>query len=198
MPDQLTTNGDALRLFFTDDVYVVNEPSITWGLPQEPSAEALLTEVTPITVAALPEVAPIAAAVSPEPKPFPDFKFLGGNKRNILILVHDEENDVSDEKGRELLRKIVKSINLVTADFALVNYAKYKGASFDELSQFFKSTLVFSFGVAPSHLGLKEHPANAIVLKGPVRLIFSHELRKLDADISVKKALWGILQKLTI
>lgn len=187
MPNQLTTNGDALRLFFTDDVYVVNEPNITWGLPQEPSPEA-----------SVPEVGPIVAATSPEPEVRHDFKFLGGNKRNILILVNDEDNDVSDDQGRELLRKIVKSINLVTADFALVNYAKYKGASFDELNQFFKSNLVFSFGVEPRHLGLINHPSNAIVLEGAVRMIFSHELRKLDADITVKKALWGILQKLTI
>jgi len=187
MPDQLTTNGDALRLFFTDDVYVVNEPSITWGLPQEPSPEE-----------SVPEVATIVATTSSEPVSHHDFKFLGGNKRNILILVHDEENEVSDEKGRELLRKIVKSINLVTADFALVNYAKYKGASFEDLTAFFKSTLVFSFGVEPQHLGLSNHPSNAVVLQGAVRMIFSHELRKLDADILIKKALWGVLQKLSI
>lgn len=187
MPDQLTTNGDALRLFFTDDVYVVNEPSITWGLPQEPSAEASKFEV-----------APIVAITSSERVNRSDFKFLGGNKRNILILVNDGENDVSDEHGRELLRKIVKSINLVTADFALVNYAQYKGTSFDELNQFFNSTLVFSFGVEPQHLGLNIHPSNAIVMEGVVRMIFSHELRKLNADITVKKALWGILQKITI
>jgi len=187
MPDQLTTNGDALRLFFTDDVYVVNEPSITWGLPQEPSPQVPLSEL-----------APVISSTSPEPTNHYDFKFLGGNKRNILILVHDEDNDVSDEKGRELLRKIVKSINLVTADFALVNYANYKGASFEQLNAFFKSTLVFSFGVEPQHLGLSNHPANSVVLQGTVRMIFSHELRKLDADLAVKKALWSVLQKLSI
>jgi hypothetical protein len=188
MPDQLTTNGDALRLFFTDDVYLVNEPAITWGLPPEPAP------IVPANDAI--EVAPVA--ILAESKPIPDFKFLGGNKRNILILVNDEENDVSDESGRDLLRKIVKSINLVSADFALVNYARYKGASFQQLSDFFKSSLVFSFGVEPSHLGLTDHASNTIVLEGAVRLIFSHELRKLDADLAVKKMLWGVLQKLTI
>ncbi|MEJ7557514.1 MAG: hypothetical protein WKF66_04345 [Pedobacter sp.] len=188
MPDQLTTNGDALRLFFTDDVYIVNEPAITWGLPPEPVGEILATADV--------VVAPVAVEV--EAKRTSDFTFLGGNKRNILILVNDEQNDVSDESGKDLLRKIVKSINLVTADFALVNYARHQGASFDELRDFFKSSLVFSFGVKPSQLGLKDHPANTVVLEGEVRMVFSDELRKMDADLAVKKALWGVLQKLAI
>jgi hypothetical protein len=188
MPDQLTTNGDALRLFFTDDVYLVNEPAITWGLPLEPAPISPRDEV----VLAAP------AEMSSELNRRFNFKFLGGNKRNILILVNDEENDVSSESGRELLRKIVKSINLVSADFALVNYASYKGATFVELSDFFKSSLVFSFGVEPSRLGLIDHPSNMVVQQGAVRMIFSYELRKLDADLSVKKALWGVLQKLII
>ena len=189
MPDQLTTNGDALRLFFTDDIYLVNEPSITWGLPQE--------EQLPTTKNSE-QTSPIPIAEVIEPKPQLNFQFLGGNKRNILILVNDPDHEVSDEPGKELLRKIVKSINLVTADFALVNYAKYQGASFEDLKGYFNSALVFSFGVAAAEMGLIDHPMHSVVSEGDVRLIFSHELRKLDADIILKKSLWGILQKLTI
>lgn len=186
MPDQLTANGDALRLFFTDEIYLVNEPSITWGLPKE-------VEVVDEAKQELPSNPKQDIQAIPVLK---EFKFLGSNGRNILILVNDEENEVSDEKGRELLRKIVKSINLVSADFALVNYAKYKGSSFNELITFFKSTVVFSFGVGASALGLRAYEENVVVLEGNVKMIFSQELRRLDADLSVKKALWGVIQKL--
>ena len=186
MPDQLTANGEALRLFFTDDIYLVNEPGIIWGLPPEPASTK--EEPSPEPPSSQQN---IVAAVSN-----PAFNFLGGNGRNILILVNDDENEVSDEKGRELLRKIVKSINLVTADFALVNYAKYKGVSFTELMTFFKSSVVFSFGVSASNLGLQAHSENAVVMEGAVKMIFSHELRRLDADLAVKKALWGVIQKM--
>jgi hypothetical protein len=189
MPDQLTTNGDALRLFFTDDFYLVNEPSIIWGLPQE--------EQLPINKVSE-QASPIAVIEAVELKPQLNFQFLGGNKRNILILVNDKDHDVSDDPGKELLRKIVKSINLVTADFALLNYAKYQGASFEDFKGYFNSSLVFSFGVAAAEMGLIDHPMHSVVSEGNVRLIFSHELRKLDADIILKKSLWGILQKLTI
>ena len=169
MLNELTTDGEALRLFFTDDVYLVAEP-----------------EYKTVTV----------AIQTPAPPPPKAYKFLGANKRNILILVNDPENEVSDEKGKELLRKIVKSVNLTAADFALLNYAGYSGTTFQELKSHFSSVLVFAFGVPPKHLGMEECPENAVVTVNEVRFIFSAELRKLEEDQSSKKVLWGCLKQL--
>jgi DNA polymerase III psi subunit len=169
MDSQLTANEAALRLFFTDDIYIVNDSDhqIDAGvLKAEPQQEALA------------------------------FKFLGGNKRNVLILVNDRENEVSDERGRELLRKIVKSVNLSAADFALVNYAAYPDVKFEQFQSYFSPALVFAFGVTAAQLALPEQVQNTIVLQGHVRLIFSAELKALDQDAATKKSLWGSLQKL--
>jgi len=171
MDSQLTANDAALRLFFTDDIYMVNEPD---------------GEVD--TVMSSAKVVPINEAI--------EFKFLGSNKRNVLILVNDSENEVSDEKGRELLRKIVKSVNLTAADFALLNYAAYPDVKFEEFRSYFSPALVFAFGVGPAQLALPEQPSNTIVEEGEVRLIFSSELKMLDQDGTAKKTLWGSLQKL--
>ena len=121
MPSQLTTDEQALRLFFTDDFYLVDEPGVLKDSRPQPELKPGLPEgpvspVEPVSAEARPEILKSAAPV---------FKFLGNNKRNILILVNDPENEVSDEKGRELLRKIVKSVNLTANDFALLNYANY-------------------------------------------------------------------------
>lgn len=166
MDSPLTADSSALHMFFTDDVYLVNEPGKQLDKVTEPMPE----QVT--------------------------FKFLGKNKRNILILVNDAQHDVSDEAGRELLRKIVKSVNLSANDFALLNYAGYKGADFKQLMDFFSCTLIFAFGVTPSQLSVTEHPQNTIVSQGDVKMIFSAELRALDQDPAGKKALWGSLQNL--
>jgi DNA polymerase III psi subunit len=170
MDTQLTASGEALRLFFTDDVYLVNETDL-----QLNAAENIVME-------------PEALAVA--------FKFLGKNQRNILILVNDDQNEVSDEMGRELLRKIVKSVNLTANDFALLNYAGYSGTGFKQLLDYFSCTLIFAFGVTPAQLSLSAHPEHVIVSEGPVRLIFSAGLRQLDQNPSGKKALWGSLQNL--
>lgn len=237
MGSELTTNGDALRLFFTDDIYLIKgEEGISTGevlesdlqfvrevIAEEPIASTdsenprsavaagTATLVAPEAVpAAPPAVTPLAAPVIPSvtiPITIPhfpamekatplSFKFLGQNKKKILILVNDAEHEVSDEAGRELLRKIVKSINLTASDFALLNYAKYPKTSFTDLQQYFSSVLVFAFGISSADLQLPSHPENKIVMEGDVRVIFSGELRKLEQDPSGKKTLWGSLKQL--
>lgn len=178
MDSQLTADKTALHLFFTDDVYLVDAV----GNQQDVSVDATSM--------------PVAKSIEKEPQII-DFKYLGKNQRNILILVNDEQNDVSDEAGRELLRKIVKSVNLSANDFALLNYAKYKGVGLHQLQAYFSSVLVFSFGVTPEQLAIATtHPDHTIVQEGTVRMIFSAELRVLDQNPAGKKALWGSLQNL--
>ncbi|MCX2450660.1 hypothetical protein OQX61_05175 [Pedobacter sp. PLR] len=226
MGSELTTNGEALRLFFTEDIYlikgeegysteevlvsVVQEDSAVYAVSEAESAGSVSEEneagipqpgvsapaVTPVT-ARVPQVPAIPVLKIPVEKPAAlSFTFLGKNKKKILILVNDAEHEVSDEPGRELLRKIVKSINLTASDFALLNYAKYPKANFTELQQYFSSGLIFAFGVSPADLQLPAKPENKIVMEGEVRLIFSAELRKLEQSPAGKKELWGSLQQL--
>lgn len=194
MPSQLTTDEQALRLFFTDDIYLVTEPEVLQN--REEQQETMREVPKEAAISAEPAVpeAPQARLETAAPA----FKFLGNNKRNILILVNDKENEVSDEKGRELLRKIVKSVNLSANDFALLNYANHADVSFAQLQSYFSSVIVFAFGVSPQHLGLGNHPENTMVTEGKVKLIFSAELRKLEEDQNGKKILWGSLKQLGI
>lgn len=170
MPSQLTTDDQALRLFFTEDLYLVTEPGIQ-ETPAITKDEALIDAG-------------------------PEYRSLGNNKRNILILVNDAENEVSDEAGKELLRKIVKSVNLTANDFALLNYSGYKHTSLEKLKSHFASVIVFAFGVSAAELGLNTQPENTIVTHEGTRLIFSAELKKLEADANAKKLLWSCLKQL--
>nr|WP_068891411.1 hypothetical protein [Pedobacter panaciterrae] len=188
MVSPLTTNGEGLRLFFTDDIYLVNEPEGALNV----QIQAKVKEEVP----SLAQSSIVSEPLVPLIKAQPEFKFLGNNNRNILILVYDEHNDVSDEKGRELLRKIVKSINLTANDFALLNYAKCKDVNYAQLKTRFSSVIVFAFGVSSAQLGLKQHPENTVVTEDSVKLIFSSTLQKLDEDTNGKKVLWGSLKQL--
>jgi len=194
MASQLTTNGDALRLFFTDDIYLIRGEEILSTDEVIVSEDQLIKSVPEASVS---PVVSLPRALD-EPEKIPSFKFLGKNSRNILILVNDPEHEVSDEKGRELLRKIVKSVNLSANDFALLNYASYTGTSYAQLQQHFSSVLIFAFGVTPEQLKMKAYPQNSIVLEEGVRLIFSSELKTLEGDPTGKKVLWGSLKQLGI
>lgn len=196
MGNELTTSGDGLRLFFTDDIYLVDEP----GLPTGQVGERLDSErnvgAISAIVTALPTLSEPPASFDKPVVSKVDYRYLGNNKRNILILVNDAVHEVSDENGRELLRKILKSVNLSTSDFALLNYHHYQESSYSQLMAHFASTIVFAFGVSSVQLGLTPHPLNAVVREGEVMLVFAAELKQLDADMNGKKALWGSLKQL--
>ncbi|MCX2478904.1 hypothetical protein OQY15_07360 [Pedobacter sp. MC2016-15] len=174
MAEQLTTSAEALRLFFTDDIYLVRTEDVAAPL------------VTAVPAAPAPEIAPATV-----------FKYLGKNQKNVLILVNDSENDVSSESGRELLRNLVKAMQLTANDFALLNYFNYSHVKFEELSTFFSSTLVLAFGVSPAQLGLIDQPQHSIGTQGEIKLVFTGRLDLLSADQEGKKKLWSSLKQFT-
>ncbi|QPH41519.1 hypothetical protein [Pedobacter endophyticus] len=216
MENQVTNNANALRLFFTDDVFVVEDKSVKMPLfastevvsapeaisdqsaneqlesnSSTPLPSIKVGESTKIDVPAV-EIPPVMEEIATKK----EFKFLGGNKKAVLILVNDNNNDVSTEQGRELLRKIVKAINLSTPDFALVNYSNYPNTDFIALREFFKPVIMLSFGVEISELKLNLSWQNEIIVHETTKIIFAPNLHHLDSNIAAKKQLWGHLQKL--
>lgn len=168
MADQLIHNAEALRLFFTEDVYLADRNE------QE-------------------EMAGHDAPTRPL-----EFTFLGKNEKRILILVNDQENEVSTEEGRGLLRNLVKAINLTANDFALVNYANYPSARIDDFDQYFDCELILAFGVNAAALNLPAQSLHELHSRGQTRLLFTHNLNVLVTDTAAKKILWASLQKLII
>jgi len=214
MENQLTNNANALRLFFTDDVFLVEDKSVIMQADvaskqvfatQEKSFSEIKSEDNQAKESASNESiqsAPskiypenvVNTTILEEPVQPKSFKFLGGNKKSVLILVNDNVNDVSTEQGRELLRKIVKAIDLSTPDFALLNYASYLDVGFIELHNFFKPQLMLAFGVGTNHLKLNLIWQNEIIVHEDTRMIFAPNLHDLDADLTAKKNLWANLQ----
>ncbi|MBB2145668.1 hypothetical protein GM921_09240 [Pedobacter sp. LMG 31464] len=200
MANQLTSNAEALRLFFTDDIYLVKDDSqIAFAEPVMIKSEVVPKETVITSIMEVNTVEDLPLIVE-EPKPILkrnfNFEFLGKNQKGILILVNDNVNKVSSEQGTELLRKLVKAIELTNNDFALVNYSKYNDATFEDLSEFFNCQLVLSFGVETQQLGLATQPLHQLLNLGDTRLIFTSNLHDLDSDQASKKTLWTSLQQL--
>jgi len=205
MADQLATGAEALRLFFTDDVFLVdsNEPAeimlkaaelktINVDTSDVKISEAKISEVKISEVKGseviISEVKPAARA----------FTYLGKNQKNVLILVNDATNDVSTESGRELLRNLVKALQMTANDFALLNVSRYEQLQFNELHSFFSCRLVLAFGVLPSHLGVADQPQHMISTQESVQFVFSGNLDQLSGDLEGKKKLWGSLKQIRI
>ena len=187
MATQLTSNMEALRLFFTDDIYLIaNEVTELPSVVQET-----------VNAKETPEVK--NEVIEKEPSaPTPNYKFLGENARKVLILVNDANNQVSTTAGTALLWKIVNAIKLTPKDCAVLNYQHHQGLGFEELTAYFQPQLLLSFGIPPTAMGLPSQQTELIGQQGSVKTIFSSELDALEVDIPVKKALWKSLQQLTL
>ncbi len=185
MQTQLLNNDEALRLFFTEDIYLLKENS-----EKVESMEEVAEIISNLNVAEKIKI--------PAIKPKVEFNFLGKNQRHVLILVNDSENEVSTLQGRELLRKLVKAIGLTANDFALVNYANYPSEMYEELNAFFSCKLMLAFGVASTDLGLPTAPLHQLVQDAGVTHIFAKNLNDLDSDMLSKKQLWANLQQLKV
>lgn len=180
MANQLTSNAEALRLFFTEDIYLVSKAS----------------EIMPALEVLSSKTDEVEHEVFTSKKPNTDFKYLGKNQKKILILVNDNQHDVSTERGRELLRKLVKAINLTANDFALVNYAGYTSEKFEDLEGFFNCKLLLAFGVSATDLNLPVQPLHQLANFNNIQLLFTTNLDDLDGDQAGKKILWASLQQL--
>lgn len=201
MNSQLTSNAEALRLFFTEDIYLVGDKVQNTSVEPVSVVATKVAESPSLPVlqqtAEIPlQQTPLIEETKPDIKKEYTFEFLGKNQKGILIMVHDQENKVSSPVGTELLRKLVKAIELTNNDFALVNYANYPAANFEDLKRFFSCQLVLSFGVSTQQLGLDQQPLHQITTLGQTRFVFTKNLHELDGDQVSKKILWTSLQQL--
>lgn len=181
MAQQLIHHDAALRLFFTEEIYLQEETGVLPGLKE------------------IPEPAESGLADDPQVTLMPrNFSYLGKNQRRILILVYDEKEDVSSPEGRDLLRNMVKAIQLTANDFALLNYAAYTDCQQEELFAYFKPQLLLSFGVNAIQLGLEMTADPGLIELNGIQMIFSANLAVLASDKTGKAALWAGLKKLQL
>ncbi|MGY3052642.1 hypothetical protein ACVWYG_000838 [Pedobacter sp. UYEF25] len=199
MENQVTNNPHALPLFFTEEVFLIADKQFS---DANQMGEALLENIEVLTppkkqtVANEAYIAPLETEnVGDEPKVLREFSYLGGNKKGILILVYDNDNEVSTEIGNTLLKNILKAIRLKKDDFALLNMAKQHPAKFTDLNAFFKPKVILAFGIDSALLDLGQFDLGEMFTKNDVNVILGRNLSEFDD--TDKKALWRNLQGCT-
>ena len=191
MGQQLLENDAALRLFFTDPIFIAVDKT---------SAGAKMADNTPQEQAVESPVAkPSKGGHQPDqpmPSIQPNFTFIGGNEQHILVLVNDSSHSVSNPEGAELLRNILKFMQLKTADFALVNYANNTTATFTELREFFKPKLMLGFGIDAESLGLADAQPNTPTKMDECMILLAKDLPAMSADNNEKRTFLTALKAL--
>ncbi len=125
------------------------------------------------------------------------WKSLGDNRKNILIIisspgsVHIADNELS------FLTGILGACKLNMADVAIVNHYNYQEATYKELTNYFKSKIVFLFDIEPASFGLPmSFPHYQIQSFAGSSFLYSVSLKDLENDKIEKSKLWISLKRL--
>lgn len=137
------------------------------------------------------------AEITTETKPIkePDWKYLGNNQRNILIVVnYDNAVHLPDEE-LNFLTNMLSACKLSLGDVAIVNKYNYKEASYKDFLAEFKSKVVFLFGVEPFVFKLPvSFPYFQVQTVAHCTFLYTPALEEQRKDALLKSKLWVSLR----
>jgi hypothetical protein len=140
-----------------------------------------------------------AVVDSTESKPaaLPGWKWLGENRKNILVIVSYPDAVHLPDHDLDFLTGILSACKLSMADVAVVNLNNHPDASYKELVAFFKTRIVLLFAVEPALFGLPmSFPHFQIQPFAGNSFLFSPSLKELENDKILKSKLWVCLKRL--
>jgi hypothetical protein len=111
-------------------------------------------------------------------------------------LVNDEANDLSNADGVALLTKLMVAIKVTGADVALINYAKYTGATYTDFYNALNCSVILSFGVTNNELQIPNIPLHGIADYQASKIVITQQLHVLATDEIAKRQLWNTLKTL--
>ncbi len=152
---------------------------------------------TIITETAIAEVSKKEKIEVVDTTPASQWKSLGSNHNNILIIVNNHEAVYLPDNELAFLTGILGACKLNLADVAIVNLNNHPEASYKELTSHFKSKIVFLFDTEPAAFGLPmSFPHYQIQAFAGSSFLYSPSLKELENDRVEKSKLWVCLKRL--
>lgn len=144
-------------------------------------------------------IKPIAAEIIKEPETIieTNWKYLGNNQKNILIIVnYDNAVHLPDEE-LGFLTNMLAACKLSLGDAAIVNRNNYKETGYKDFLGEFKSKIVFLFGVEPVAFGLPvSFPYFQVQLVANCTFLYTPALEDQRKDALLKSKLWVSLRNI--
>lgn len=140
---------------------------------------------------------PVPPGKNEEPASVSGWKWLGDNKKNILIIVQYPDAIHLPDKELDFLTAMLAACKIGLADVAIVNLNNHPGTSYKELTAFFKSKIVLLFDTEPSAFGLPMNfPHYQLQAFANATFLYSPSLSELENDKVQKSKLWVCLKRL--
>ncbi|MCG2614980.1 hypothetical protein LZZ85_11835 [Terrimonas sp. NA20] len=131
-----------------------------------------------------------------EAQPFV-WKFLGNNKRAVLVVVNNTDILHLPDEDLNFLTTMLTACKLSLGDIILINYNNYLEKGGPAAVKYFKSREVLLFGIEPADFGLPvSFPEYQVQGLANVQYLYSPPLAAIADDKTAKGKLWGSLKKI--
>jgi hypothetical protein len=129
----------------------------------------------------------------------PGLKFLGENKKNILMVVNHSDSMHLPDDELSFLTSILSACQLNLGDVAIVNLHNYPDNNYQTFIAEFKSRVVFLFGVSPTAFGLPiDFPQFQVQPFSKSTFLASPPLHDYSTDNLLKSKLWVCLKRIFV
>ena len=131
-------------------------------------------------------------------KAAPDqWKYLGENKKKVLVIVKYPEAVYVPDKQLSFLTNLLVACKLNLGDTAVLNFQKYSSNDSERLHSYFNPKTVFLFGVEPNDFGLPLiFPHFQVQSFNDATYLFTPVLEEIEHDKVLKTKLWVCLKKI--
>jgi hypothetical protein len=127
----------------------------------------------------------------------PEFRHLGNNAKNILVVVHNPEVAFLSDSDLNFLTSVLNACKLTLGDVAVVNRATQKITDYHDLIQHLESRTVLLCGISPSSFGLPvEFPPFQIQKFESQTYLCTPALNEMADNKTLKGQLWNSLKQI--
>ena len=176
-------NPVAFSFIMPDELYLLNNDKVVGQAVSAPSAPMPVLEPTP-SPALVVETPPVS------------FNFMGGNKKNLLVITHYPELDFINDAHLTALENILKRLEFSLDDAAIFNIAKHTGANHQQVLDFFKPNKLLLLGKRAMPAGIGQLTINQPQQLNNCNTLFSFSFDEMMDSNENKKAFWEQMKKL--
>lgn len=132
-----------------------------------------------------------------EEAPSKTFRWLGENKKNILIAVNYADAVHLPDAALQLLTSILGACQLSLADVAVLNLSSQPSKEYAAVNTYFKPRIALLFDVEPAAFGLPMNfPFFQLQAFARTTFLYAPPLQQLESDKVLKSKLWVSLKRL--
>ncbi len=169
-------NPAAFSFILQDDIYLLDADKLTCSVPKaEPVIETPVIKI---------ETPPIK------------FNYLGGHKKNFLVIVHYPSKEFIEENHLTALENVFKRLGLSLDDVAIFNRANYSDFDFKKLMGYFKPQKLLLLGKLSLPGGIETLTLNKPQKLGDLQTLYSFSFDEMMDSNENKKAFWEQMKQL--